>query len=141
MAKRQTRNRSAATPQGNARSTDSQLREKGFVPFLRPEHVRNGEQLGLTGFNSIRDRDTAREQFACEVLNEKGEDFLMGIRPGSPDHHKLFKALGDDWRKWRGTVVVELGKGSRGGSFVNVGAVSDGPPDWSDSEPAADTQE
>jgi hypothetical protein len=134
MAKRQAANRrTASTP---ARMTDTQLRDKGFAPFLRPEHVRTGEQLELSGFNSIRDRGTEREQFACEVTNEKGESFVLGVREGSPDHRKMFQAFGPDYKTWRGTVIVEVGTGSRGGEFVNVSAVSDDQPDWADTTPA-----
>lgn len=128
MAKRQTR---------RPRMDDADLRAKGFDPFLRPEHTKDGESFELTGFNSI-DRQNPREQFKVQVRNAKGETFMLGIREGSPDHRIVHTALGGNYREWRGSVTVTIADGTKGGKFVNVATASDDAPDWADTEPTDD---
>lgn len=138
MAKRQATNR--PRPSGR-RMDDDALREKGFDPFLRPEHCREGEAFELTGFNAI-DRSNPREQFKCQVRNAKGETFTLGIREGSPDHRAMHSALGSNYREWRGSVTVTIQSGSRDANvkFVNVKTASESLPDWSDVEPPAEQE-
>src|SRR4051812_41249143 len=76
------------------RMTDEQVRAQGFNPFVRPEHVSEGQRLKLTGFNRKKDQGTPREQIVCEVETEAGDTFDLGVRVGSPDHRILHKALG-----------------------------------------------
>lgn len=122
MAKRQAR--------GTAPRSSETIRRTGGIPFLRPEDTTDGEVLRLTGFNNIRDRDSDREQIVCEVENQRGENFNMGIRIGSPDHNRLHRAMGADWRRWDGSVIVTIAPGTRGGSFVNVKSASRENPEW-----------
>jgi hypothetical protein len=113
------------------RESDEAIRARGVTPFLRPEHVRTGEVLKLTGFNSVRERDTDREQIVCEVENEIGESFSLGVRSGSPDHRVLHRALGPDSRKWIGSVEVKIVDGrQRDTQFVNVVSADRGAPVW-----------
>jgi hypothetical protein len=90
----------------------------------------------LTGFNTLRDQGTEREQITCEVENENGTRFSLGVRQGSPDHRILFHALGRDWRGWQGTVTVTIAQGRNADvSFVNVKAADRGEPVWSGDGP------
>lgn len=114
--------------------TDAELRAKGFVPFIRPEHTKSGETLRLTGFNFMRERGTDKEQYVCEVQNEKGEMFNLGVRPGTPDHRALFHALGPHYANWTGSVQISIGTGNRGGEFVNVQRVTPDTPFWYDDQ-------
>jgi hypothetical protein len=143
MAKKQSRPTSTAR-QERPRATDADIRAKGFTPFLRAEHVEDGEWLKLIGFNTLRDRDTDGEQVVCEVENEHGETFSLRIRMGSPDHRIVHRALGADWKRWSGGVRVKVVPGrERDRYFVNVseadkaGPIWDGPP-VSDREPGED---
>jgi len=98
--------------------TDDQIRAKDMNPFLRPEHAKNGEAFKLTGWNR---QNPAKDQIIVEVENEQGLKFDLGVREGSPDHRKLWRALGPEWRGWRGGVSVEIVPGRNAGtSFVNV---------------------
>jgi len=121
--------------------SDDELRAKGFAPFLRPEHCAEGEWLMLTGFNALYKPGTEQEQITCEVENENGNQFKLGIRQGSPDHRILHHAFGHDWRGWKGSVQVTIATGKRkadDGStvkFVNVKEADNQVPDWSDKEP------
>lgn len=120
MAKRQ----APQGPQGprGPRMSDDQLRARNMMPFLRPNHVTENEQLRLTGFNALRDQGTAKEQIICEVENEAGTQFNLGIRMGSPDHRVMHRNIGPDWRSWRGSVTVTIARGRVAGhpGFVNV---------------------
>jgi hypothetical protein len=105
---------------------DQQIREKGKNPFVRPEHVIDGEELSLTGFNYL-----GKDGQFCVTVQKMtdGTKFTLGIREGSPDHEKFFEAFGtNDFHAWApGSVTVTIGKGSRPGtdvSFVNVKAVN-----------------
>ena len=88
-------------------------------PFLRPEHVKDGEALKLTGWSRLSPDQT---QIIVEVENERGALFDLGIREGSPDHKIMFKAFGRDWRKWpTGGILVSIVEGRKEGtSFVNI---------------------
>ena len=128
-------------PKSPGRMSDDDLRAQGFAPFLRPEHCAEGEWLQLTGFNALFRTGTEQEQITCEVENENGNQFKLGIRRGSPDNRILFHALGKDWRQWEGSVQVTIATGKRPGAngtpvrFVNVKAADAHPPDWSEHEP------
>jgi hypothetical protein len=120
--------RRAASPRptaGPARESDESLRNRGFNPFLRPDHTGDGEEFILTGFNYLH-RDGS--QICVTVMNAKGESFALGIRKGSPDHNKFFSAFGMDYEAWSpGVVTVSISKGTRPGtdvSFVNVASVT-----------------
>lgn len=140
MAKRSP-SRASAAPAARPRMTDDQLRAKGFVPFLRPEHCQDGEWFQLTGFNALHMPGTEREQITCEVENENGNQFTLGVRQGSPDHRILHHAFGKDWRGWAGSVQVTIADGRRRDAnnnkvqFVNVKAADTRPPVWSADEP------
>ena len=107
------------------RESDEAMRARGVTPFLRPEHVTDGEVLMLTGFNYIG-KDG---QFCVTVAKPTNPDqeFVMGLREGSPDHKKFFQAFGADHKSWApGNVTVSISKGNRPGSdvsFVNVADV------------------
>jgi len=105
--------------------TDEEFRARGMVPFLRPTHVTDGEEMKLTGFNIRKDN-----QFIIEVTNRAGLAFNLGIRYGSPDHRVLFHGLGETWESWRGSITVTIAPSTRGGEgFVNVKDASpDEPP-------------
>ena len=109
----------------NGRESDESLRLRGFSPFLRPDHVIEGEELFLTGFN-YRHRDGT--QICVTVSKPDGSEYVLGIREGSPDHSKFFKAFGAAFADWApGSVTVTIGKGNRPGadvSFVNVREVT-----------------
>jgi hypothetical protein len=95
-------------------------------PFLRPEHTQNGEAFKLTGW--VR-QSPDKTQIIVEVENENGAIYDLGVREGSPDHRKLFKAMGSDWRQWRGGILVEVGPGRQAGtSFVNVASADHNEP-------------
>lgn len=113
------------------RLSDDAVRERGFNPFLRPEHVSDGESLQLTGFNTKRKSAGGADQIVCEVQTEQGHTFDLGVRIGSPDHRTLHRALGSDYEKWSGTVVVTIREG-RDTAFVNVASADVDPPMWSD---------
>lgn len=110
------------TPRPAQRESDEAMRARGVTPFLRPEHVQEGEVLMLTGFNYIG-KDG---QFCVTVAKPTNPDadFVLGIREGTPDHKKFFTAFGNDHKSWApGNVTVTIGKGNRPGSdvsFVNV---------------------
>ena len=132
MAKKQTN----PTPANGRRESDASIRARGVTPFLRPEHVATGEWLKLTGFNAMKDRDTDREQIICEVENENGESFSLGVRTGSPDHRVLHRTFGNDFRKYAGSVKVKIVDGrTRGTQFVNVAAASADVPVWDGGAP------
>lgn len=123
----------STAPNPNAprpRVSDEELRKKGFTPFLRPEHVTEGDIAMLTGFNSIRDANTEKEQILCEIELENGHKFTLGVRQGSPDHRILHHALGHNWRMWRGSVGITIGKGRQGGVFCNVKDANRNEPVW-----------
>ena len=112
---------------GTTRETDEALRTRGFNPFLRPEHVKEGDTLALTGFNYPH-RDGSQ---TCVTVQkgDTGEQFTLGVRKGSPDHRAFFEAFGtNDPDKWApGFVTVTIGKGTRPGAdvfFVNVKTVT-----------------
>jgi hypothetical protein len=133
------------TPQRQPPPNDDAIRAKGFTPFIRAEHTSDGEWFRLTGLNQLRRRDDGTEQINCEIENETGEQFTLGVRLGTPDYRKMFHALGREWRTWTGGIAVTLQRGSRGGIFVNVkdadrqGPIWDGPPPESgDREPGQD---
>lgn len=133
MANKNTRRRVTRQPSPDAprpRVSDDELRQRGFTPFLRPEHTTEGDVLALTGFNSIRDANTEREQILCEVETEGGQKFTLGIRQGSPDHRVMHHALGASWRMWKGSVTITLADGRKGGRFCNVKAASRQEPLW-----------
>lgn len=72
----------------------------------------------MTGWNTEH-RDG--QQYIVEVMDEDGVKFSMGVRKGSPDHRILHNALGPDWQKWKGGLIVEFRKGKVGDmEFVNV---------------------
>lgn len=131
MAKRQAP-RNAQAPLKRERESDDSIRNRGLTPFLRPEHVAEGEWLKLTGFNSVRERDTDREQIVCEVENESGHTFSLGVRNGSPDHRVLHRTFGGDHRRWIGGVKVTIAEGTkqRGTRFVNVAEADKTGPIW-----------
>jgi hypothetical protein len=66
----------------------------------------------------------------AEIENERGEQFTLGIRLGSPDYRKMFHALGSDYRTWSGGLSVTLQRGSQGRVFVNVKDVDKQGPVW-----------
>lgn len=141
MAKRPSTPAPAPQRQPNTRPTreresEQSMRDRGITPFIRPEHVHDGEWLKLTGFNAIRERNTDREQFTCEVENENGTVFTLGIRNGSPDHRILHRRFGADFRSWVGAVQVTIGEGRKGGSFVNVKDADTDSPIWDGGPPA-----
>jgi len=112
MAKRQ------ATPPSARRLSDDQVRERGMNPFLRPEHTKDHEPFKLTGWKR---QNAEKDQIIIEVENERGAIFDLGIREGSPDHRKLWKAMGADWRSWTGGITVQIVAGKLAGTkFVNV---------------------
>jgi hypothetical protein len=124
--RRQPQPPAAAGKPAPSRESDDSLRARGFTPFLRPEHVGDGETLSLTGFN-YKHRDG--EQICVTVANADGVEFVLGIREGSPDHKKFFNAFGPEYSGWvPGEVVVKIGTGSKPGAkpvqFVNVAAVT-----------------
>jgi len=122
MAKRATTQPTAR----KSRLTDDQIRGKDMNPFLHPEHTNNGEAFKLTGW--VR-QSPAKDQIIIEVESEAGLLFDLGVREGSPDHRKLFKALGADWRTWRGGIIVSVVPGRNPGtSFVNVAAADHAEP-------------
>lgn len=111
------------------RMSDDELRNRGMMPYLRPEHVSEGESLRLTGFNNERANDG---QIVCEVENREGKRFNLGIRKGSPDHRVMHHQIGPDFTKWNGHVTVVIGKGRTAGhpGFVNVADASRFPAEW-----------
>jgi hypothetical protein len=113
------------------------MRARNLTPFLRPEHVISGESLKLTGFNAMRDRDTDREQVICEVENEHGHTFSLGVRTGSPDHRILHRTFGESFRQWRGTVTVTIAPGRTRdhAGFVNVKSADTDYPVWDGGAP------
>lgn len=120
------------------RESDESMRARNVTPFLRPEHVSDGEWLKLTGFNAMKDRDTDREQYILEVENEHGHTFSLGIRTGSPDHRIFHRSFGEAFRQWRGSVQVTIADGRRGDvQFVNVKAVDHDWPVWDGSSAPA----
>ena len=122
MAKKTARRKTV----GRERQTDEEVRSRGFNPFLRPEHCTDGELLALTGFNSQGDG-----QIKCEVQNERGETFTLGVRQGMPDHRILHHALGADWSRWAGTVKIKHGAGREGpAQFCNVDSAQRDYPFW-----------
>lgn len=108
---------------------DDSMRERGFAPFLRPDHLAStGEWFKLTGYNILA-TDKSGPYAKVELRNERGQDFVIGVREGTPDHRQFFHAFGTmDHRAWnRGAVKVKLvtGKDQR---FVNVEEIDlDGP--------------
>lgn len=110
------------------RLTDDQLRARNMMPFLRPNHVQENEQLRLTGFNNAREDN----QIVCEVENEAGQSFNLGVRRGSPDHRVMHKTLGADYNRWTGHVVVTISKARTSGhpGFVNIKDASRFPAAW-----------
>lgn len=130
MAKRQRRtgpptNGASAAP-GRARKTDEEVRRDGYTPFLRPEHTKSGAAFSVTGWNTEH-RD--KSQYIVEVMDEDGQTFSLGVRIGSPDHRVLQKALGSDWRNWKGGLIVEFRKGKVGDmEFVNVASADTNDP-------------
>lgn len=130
--------------QAELQETEEAMRARGVIPFLRPTHVENREWLKLTGFNARFKPGTDQEQIACEVENENGTFFTLGVRDGSPDHRVLFRALGSNWKTWSGSVQVTIVTGRNGDTqFVNVMAADPEPPVWDGSGPPhpADTDE
>lgn len=129
MAKRMRRTGPPTTDErrpGAPRKTDEQVRADGFTPFLRPEHTKSGAWFSITGWNTEH-RD--KMQYIVEVQDEDGELFSLGVRIGSPDHRTLQKALGADWKNWRGGLSVEFRKGNRGDmEFVNVASADKADP-------------
>jgi hypothetical protein len=123
MAKRE----APASVPGKPRKTDDQVREEGFTPFIRPEHTKTGEAFRVTGWNKPH---ADGQQYIVEIANAKGVEFSLGVRIGSPDHKILHKALGPDFMKWQGGLIVEIRQGNRGTGvgFVNVAAASKGDP-------------
>lgn len=124
--------RRPAQPERPARAprlSDDALRSRGMVPFLRPEHVTEGEQLKLTGFNNER-RDDG--QIVCEVENRDGKRFNLGIRKGSPDHRQMHHGIGPNFNAWNGHVSVTIAKGRTKDhpGFVNVVDASKFPAEW-----------
>jgi hypothetical protein len=110
-----------------AKLTDEEYRAKGLVPFLRPGHVRDGEQLKLTGFNVVQPDG----QIVCDVANAAGIMFRLGVREGSPDHRCLHYKLGPEPKKWLGSVTIAIAPGRTPDhpGFVNVAdAEPDEPP-------------
>lgn len=124
MAKKATR----PTATGKPRMSDDDVRSQGFNPFIRPEHVKEGQALKLTGFNRKKDIGTPREQIVCEVETAAGDTFDLGVRTGSPDHRVLHRALGSDWEKWHGAVIVTIRQRDTV-AFVNIASAEpDEPP-------------
>lgn len=133
MAKKQAQ----TTEQGTRRPVDDQaIRARGGVPFLRAEHIglRGREWFELTGLNVMKHRDTDNEQVNCEIRNQRGELFQIGIRWGSPDHRRMHHAFGSEWRRWSGAVLMAAARGDRPGQiFVNVAECAD-TPQWNVSQ-------
>lgn len=125
------------TTRDDGRPTEQQIRDRGGVPFVRPESIaRNGTWFELTGFNIMRGRDTDDEQVVCEVRAQNGALYSIGIRSGSPDHRRIFHAFGSNFREWAGAVRLVVGEGSRPGSaFVNVAEAIDGAAPWTGAAP------
>lgn len=116
--------RPAAARPTNSRESDESLRARGFNPFLRPEHTKDGDEFTLTGFN-YRHRDG--NQICVTVMKpDTGDEFTLGIREGSPDHNHFYKAFGASFTDWHpGTVTVAISQGrTPGTAFVNVKAVT-----------------
>ncbi len=121
------------------RESDEAIRARGLTPFLRPEHVIDGEWLKLTGFNAIKGRDTDDEQIICEVENEHGHTYSLGVRDGSPDHRILHRTLGTNPKRWAGGVKVTIANGrTAGAKFVNVAEADTHGPVWDGPAPRSD---
>lgn len=141
-AKKQTRQSATPRPSVRPRVSDEELRDKGFTPFLRAEHVSDGEWLKATGFNSLRERDTALEHFLVEVETEAGLAFSLRIRPGSPDHRILYRTFGAELKRWIGGIRVKLVAGREAGRyFVNVEDADRSGPVWDGPSAAHDERE
>lgn len=96
------------------------------MPFLRPEHCKDGEGFALTGYNRKDERATGREQIKLEIENNAELRFDLGVRLDSPDYRKLHMALGSDWRTWNDAMIyVKLAEGREkdGPRFVNIDRV------------------
>jgi hypothetical protein len=118
------------------RMTDEQLRAQGFNPFLRPEHVGDGEVIALVGFNRKKDHGTSKEQIVCEVQTEGGHVFDLGVRTGSPDHRALHRGLGADWSTWKGSATV-IHRERETVTFVNIANATVEFPVWFDETESA----
>lgn len=112
------------------------MRERGFSPFMRPEHIENpNEWFMMTGWNVPGPDSKGRTQIKIEVENEKGARFVVGVREGSPDHRVLFHAFGSaDHTKWpKGAIKFKAVPGTRGDvRFINVAEADVDPPVWAD---------
>jgi hypothetical protein len=131
MAKRNMKRPTERRPPPN----DDAMREKGFSPFLRPEHTRENEWFLMTGWNVIGLDSKKLPQIKIELQNEQGQNFVLGVREGSPDHRILFHAFGSqDYRAWpKGAIKVKVVAGTQGDMrFINVAEADPDPPIWAD---------
>lgn len=93
--------------------------EKGYNPFLKPEHLKRGaNKLALTGWTR-RMQGKFGPQIVVEVHDERETAYDFAIGVGSPNHRILFKTMGADESRWNGTITVEVQRG-RNAEFVAI---------------------
>ena len=83
-----------------------------FDPFLKPEHIGNGK-LGatgvivLTGENEIDMQNEYGARLQCTVLVGR-KRFVYGVKFESGSYGRLFRRFGNNPKKWKGKVNVEV---------------------------------
>lgn len=83
-----------------------------FDPFLKPEHIGNGKlgakgTVTFTGVNEIDESNEYGARIQCSVRVE-GKPFTYGIKFDSGSYGRLYKKFGNNLKKWKGTVNVEV---------------------------------
>lgn len=103
-----------------------------FNPFLKAEHVRDGDIVTLTGWTHERpasDDGQFGAQIIVEItLDRTGKTYDFSVKKGSPTHRTLFKRMGRNPEKWAGKLTLSTDTGKYG-KFIKVDdAASEAPP-------------
>lgn len=97
--------------------------ESEFNAFLKAEHIgKLGTiaSLVLTGFNRRHPKGTYGPEIIVEAVDSNGVAYDFSMREGSPNHRKLFRAFGDDERKWKGAIAVKVQLSANKREFVSI---------------------
>lgn len=100
-------------------------------PFLKVADVYDNDVFTLSGWVR-RTEGRFGPQIILEVTqNRTGNMFDFGIGVGSPNHRVLFKRMGPDEFKWKGSIVVSVRQGDKANArpFISIDQVNaDNPP-------------
>lgn len=103
-----------------------------FNPFLKAEHIKDGDTVTLTGWTHIRPASIDGkfgEQIIIEVTHDRtNKQYDFAVRDGSPTHRTLFKRMGRNPKSWAGKLTLSTDTGTYGKYIKVDDAASDTAP-------------